>query len=142
MSNKFKEFAALIGLKENVKIKCGVCYAPGLKRCVRCRATYYCGPSCQKADWPDHKQRCYETRLSHRPLPILAEDDPALEEDKQIDYVAFLHQLYLETRFQHGDLIVKIELTKDGKMVASDQVGPFECDLDADSFFRCVLASL
>ena len=28
------------------------------KRCSRCKAAFYCGPACQKKDWPTHKAAC------------------------------------------------------------------------------------
>lgn len=28
------------------------------KMCSRCRISFYCGPECQRTDWPDHKQSC------------------------------------------------------------------------------------
>jgi hypothetical protein len=31
-----------------------------LKKCQRCKATYYCSKECQKADWKSHKETCYE----------------------------------------------------------------------------------
>lgn len=30
----------------------------GLRNCARCRRVCYCGPTCQKADWPAHKPVC------------------------------------------------------------------------------------
>ena len=30
------------------------------KRCSGCRLVRYCGPACQKADWPAHKAACRE----------------------------------------------------------------------------------
>jgi MYND finger len=31
-----------------------------LKTCGKCHFVYYCSPSCQKTDWPDHKEKCKE----------------------------------------------------------------------------------
>jgi MYND finger protein len=39
------------------KIKC-VCGNPGLKRCSKCKMTYYCSRQCQVEDWKDHKDDC------------------------------------------------------------------------------------
>ncbi|KAI1646304.1 hypothetical protein F4815DRAFT_472792 [Daldinia loculata] len=45
------------------KSKCGVCgKAEGgdiaIKRCGRCKASFYCSTSCQQKDWPLHKDEC------------------------------------------------------------------------------------
>uniref|UniRef100_A0A8C2VPT4 MYND-type domain-containing protein n=1 Tax=Chinchilla lanigera TaxID=34839 RepID=A0A8C2VPT4_CHILA len=31
-----------------------------LRHCKRCRNVYYCGPECQRSDWPAHKRVCRE----------------------------------------------------------------------------------
>jgi len=42
----------------DVKV-CNVCKSvEGLKKCGRCKAVSYCGPTCQKKDWPEHKKKC------------------------------------------------------------------------------------
>ena len=33
-----------------------------LHRCARCRAVFYCGPICQRADWMTHKSACKPPR--------------------------------------------------------------------------------
>ncbi len=40
--------------------KCGYCNKTNekLSRCSRCRLQLYCGPVCQKTDWPKHKLVC------------------------------------------------------------------------------------
>ena len=35
-----------------------VCHGYGLRRCMRCRVTFYCGPECQKIHWQEHKLAC------------------------------------------------------------------------------------
>ncbi|XP_004680828.1 PREDICTED: putative protein MSS51 homolog, mitochondrial [Condylura cristata] len=34
-----------------------------LRHCKRCRNVYYCGPECQKSDWPAHRRVCQELSL-------------------------------------------------------------------------------
>ncbi|XP_006887602.1 PREDICTED: putative protein MSS51 homolog, mitochondrial [Elephantulus edwardii] len=34
-----------------------------LRFCKRCRNVYYCGPECQRSDWPEHKKVCQELCL-------------------------------------------------------------------------------
>ncbi|KAF6317570.1 MSS51 mitochondrial translational activator [Rhinolophus ferrumequinum] len=34
-----------------------------LRHCKRCRNVYYCGPECQRTDWPAHRRVCQELRL-------------------------------------------------------------------------------
>uniref|UniRef100_A0A250Y1G2 MYND-type domain-containing protein n=1 Tax=Castor canadensis TaxID=51338 RepID=A0A250Y1G2_CASCN len=34
-----------------------------LRHCMRCRNVYYCGPECQRLDWPSHRKVCKELRL-------------------------------------------------------------------------------
>ena len=37
---------------------CPGCDQPGTNRCSACKTTSYCGPKCQTADWPHHKEEC------------------------------------------------------------------------------------
>ena len=34
------------------------CTEPGTNKCSACKITPYCGPICQTADWPNHKEEC------------------------------------------------------------------------------------
>ncbi|XP_044896089.1 putative protein MSS51 homolog, mitochondrial isoform X2 [Felis catus] len=34
-----------------------------LRQCKRCRNVYYCGPECQRSDWPAHRKVCQELCL-------------------------------------------------------------------------------
>ena len=38
--------------------RCRVCHEYGLRRYMRCRVTFYCGPECQKKHWQEHKLAC------------------------------------------------------------------------------------
>ena len=40
------------------------CEQPGTKQCSACTTTPYCGPICQKADWPRHSLECRGHLLS------------------------------------------------------------------------------
>eukprot|EP01006_Ploeotia_vitrea_P043055 TRINITY_DN66683_c7_g2_i1.p1 TRINITY_DN66683_c7_g2~~TRINITY_DN66683_c7_g2_i1.p1 ORF type:complete len:445 (+),score=40.51 TRINITY_DN66683_c7_g2_i1:46-1380(+) len=53
-------FAAVVGDMHTSSV-CHNCFkAPSkaLSRCSTCKICHYCSPSCQKADWPNHKQEC------------------------------------------------------------------------------------
>ncbi|XP_004615468.1 putative protein MSS51 homolog, mitochondrial [Sorex araneus] len=41
----------------------GLSGAKTLRRCTRCRNVYYCGPECQRSDWPTHRRVCQELSL-------------------------------------------------------------------------------
>jgi hypothetical protein len=38
--------------------KCHKCGKQGAKLCAGCKLVAYCSPTCQKADWADHKKSC------------------------------------------------------------------------------------
>ncbi|KAI0649718.1 hypothetical protein C8Q79DRAFT_343079 [Trametes meyenii] len=44
--------------KLNNNTGCDVCGKHSGLRCGQCQSASYCGPTCQKADWPSHKQAC------------------------------------------------------------------------------------
>lgn len=43
------------GADAGEKHECTLCGQPSLKKCYRCKRTYYCGRECQVKDWPRHK---------------------------------------------------------------------------------------
>ncbi|OCH86730.1 hypothetical protein OBBRIDRAFT_796890 [Obba rivulosa] len=44
--------------KLNSDVGCVLCGAKTTSRCAQCQSVSYCGPECQRADWPSHKQAC------------------------------------------------------------------------------------
>ena len=37
---------------------CAVCGKPGVSSCSACRREFYCGPTCQRSHWSEHKREC------------------------------------------------------------------------------------
>ncbi len=37
---------------------CSCCKEPAVAMCERCHKARYCGPKCQKSDWPEHSKTC------------------------------------------------------------------------------------
>ena len=49
----------MLNLELNDKKTCNVCKKKGkMKKCSRCRSTYYCSRECQVKDWEEHKKVC------------------------------------------------------------------------------------
>ena len=51
---------------KNGRKTCGMCHwleveGQSLRRCSRCKATYYCNARCQRNHWPVHRQVCKKT---------------------------------------------------------------------------------
>jgi hypothetical protein len=44
------------------------CTSPGVVRCSRCKAAYYCGHNHQRKDWKEHKRWCQVDRLDDFPV--------------------------------------------------------------------------
>ncbi|KZT04913.1 uncharacterized protein LAESUDRAFT_656844 [Laetiporus sulphureus 93-53] len=44
--------------KLNEETGCVLCGKDHASRCKQCQSVFYCGPECQRADWPDHKHTC------------------------------------------------------------------------------------
>ncbi|KAI0943561.1 hypothetical protein AcW1_002697 [Taiwanofungus camphoratus] len=44
--------------KLNIDTGCALCGAKTASRCAQCQSAAYCGPACQRADWPAHKPTC------------------------------------------------------------------------------------
>jgi len=55
---------------------CGRCVGPGLVRCGRCKAVYYCTKACQQAAWKDHKARCKPNATAPAPPPRVCPPAP------------------------------------------------------------------
>lgn len=63
--------------------RCGNCNLTclPLKRCAKCRATSYCSRTCQKANWPVHKNFCVGSgaSTSSAPVAVLVAGVPAAD---------------------------------------------------------------
>ena len=42
-----------------------------MKRCVRCRRTYYCSKECQAEHWPEHKKQCRRAAAQRKPGEVV-----------------------------------------------------------------------
>jgi hypothetical protein len=51
------------------KLHFSISTAEALKRCARCKETFYCSRECQKTDWKSHKKSCDKT-----PRPSLSDN--------------------------------------------------------------------
>ena len=56
---------------------CAVCGQEALKRCARCRITYYCCEDCQDSDWSTHLQSCVERKPSLMAKRLHFDEDKA-----------------------------------------------------------------
>ncbi len=45
-------------LEKALETRCSVCSSSKTKPCGGCKKTFYCGQTCQKADWKNHKNTC------------------------------------------------------------------------------------
>eukprot|EP01126_Amoeba_proteus_P028972 TRINITY_DN2852_c0_g1_i2.p1 TRINITY_DN2852_c0_g1~~TRINITY_DN2852_c0_g1_i2.p1 ORF type:complete len:142 (-),score=27.93 TRINITY_DN2852_c0_g1_i2:313-738(-) len=74
-----------------------------LLKCSRCKVTYYCGRTCQRADWPVHKFGCREPPKNEAEARADAETKHIVDHhkefreiiakyglDKQADYISEL----------------------------------------------------
>lgn len=78
-----------------------------LLRCVRCKIQWYCGPSCQKADWPCHKQVC---RVAPKTPPQTSTSDTIVEKEMPVSGLRLLenfipdrmHELFIQVMTEEG----------------------------------------
>ena len=56
---------------------CGGCGGDAFFRCRGCLRAFYCGPDCQKRDWPAHKAPCKAARSALAVIPLPTEDEDA-----------------------------------------------------------------
>ena len=56
---------------------CAVCGQEALKRCARCRITYYCCADCQDSDWSTHLRSCVERKPSLMAKRLHFDEDKA-----------------------------------------------------------------
>ena len=50
--------AADTGAASTTSKLCAVCGKPGVSSCSACRREFYCGPTCQRSHWSEHKREC------------------------------------------------------------------------------------
>jgi hypothetical protein len=66
-----------------LKHYCGYCYKQevtnSFKLCQKCKIIRYCGPDCQRADWPVHKTKCPDIDLEKERKAIALVRDSILE---------------------------------------------------------------
>lgn len=61
--------------KADKKLKvCGKCDGFAEKRCSSCFLVWYCGPACQKSDWPAHKEVCKNIRDEYLEVTMFLHD--------------------------------------------------------------------
>lgn len=72
---KYDETGKYIGMEINGKIvapedihkpydskTCVICQKPSTSKCSACKGVNYCGPQCQRLDWPSHKSECLKIK--------------------------------------------------------------------------------
>ncbi|KAJ7906882.1 hypothetical protein B0H13DRAFT_1880192 [Mycena leptocephala] len=65
----FSNFMPAVTLPAAPRTCCFVCKSSGNPRllsCSKCRVTLYCGPECQRTDWPQHRPVCRDRRSAVR----------------------------------------------------------------------------
>jgi len=55
MAQTFARVKSVFGVEVHL---CNKCFRDALKRCTRCRETWYCSLDCQRRDWPEHRKTC------------------------------------------------------------------------------------
>ncbi|KAJ7658698.1 hypothetical protein DFH06DRAFT_1407136 [Mycena polygramma] len=56
-------------------LSCGkIMQKSNLKACAACRTMHYCDASCQRVDWPGHRQSCRSLRTIHLSDPLTGRD--------------------------------------------------------------------
>jgi len=72
---------AEIRKQPEVKPKCSYCgsASENLKHCTRCKRVSYCSRSCQKSDWPTHKNICQDSEAKSEAVQAAAESRDACD---------------------------------------------------------------
>ena len=92
------------------------CSEPGTNRCAGCKMTPYCGPICQTAHWPTHKESC-DGRLRKMGMDHLAK---AKQFDRENNWLQSL---------RHSDLAAtKLKLLKDRPLDDISSALNIRCD--------------
>ena len=91
------------------------CSEPGTNRCAGCKTTPYCGPICQTAHWPTHKESC-DGRLRKMGMDHL---NKARGFHREINWTQLL---------RHSDLAAtKLKQLKDRPLEAISEALEFKC---------------
>ena len=99
------------------KFVCAKCLAPAKKRCVLCRAEFYCSRECLADHKEEHKERCEALQDNHfrlgvmTPSEVRALNATRLEDVASKSDILNLYQAYSEEWSATGRFIVKVDAT-------------------------------
>ena len=92
------------------------CDQPGTHKCSACKTKPYCGPKCQTADWPHHKEEC--------PGPLRKVGMAHLEKAKGFD-----RQRNWQQTLHHADIAAtKLKQLKDRPIEGVDNALSIKCN--------------
>ena len=92
------------------------CDQPGTNKCAGCKSTPYCGPICQTAHWPTHKESC-EGRLHKMGMDHLAKA------------MGFYREKNWSQLLRYSDLaLTKLKQLKDRPIEAISQALSYKCE--------------
>ena len=92
------------------------CDQPGTNKCAGCKSTLYCGPICQTAHWPTHKESC-DGRLRKMGMDHLAKA------------MGFYRENNWSQLLRYSDLaLTKLKQLKDRPIEATSQALSYKCE--------------